>query len=90
MTKRDQIGKSSPFDGRDWKTPPHYCQIKPVTVKIRYHRQTDGAAFSSLRLQEDGKEFALSQALQLVRKIHDRGSSYSFAGAGFGSERWTP
>jgi hypothetical protein len=51
-------------------------QVKSMSVKIRYHRQTDCPAFSGFRLQEHRQVFPLSEALQLIRKIHDRAGGY--------------
>jgi hypothetical protein len=67
----DQLSESGSFLGRDRKTPSHHRKVKSMSVKVRYHRQTDCSAFSGFRLQEQRKVFPLSEPLQLMRKIHD-------------------
>src|ERR1700731_183374 len=71
MADTNHASQSGPFDGGDGETTAHRCKIHAVAVKIGNHGQTDGSAFSRLRLQKHRKMFPSSEALKLVSKSHD-------------------
>lgn len=82
MTIPDQARKSDPLDRWARETASHGRKVHLVAMEIRNHGETGEAAFRSLCLEEHRKIFPFAQALQLVRKRHNRGLRVSLTSPG--------